>query len=289
MGEFVAPLQDVHDFRDVVGHQILVGHGQQGQVDARHGADLTRPESAGVHQVLAIYGALFGDDLPALGRRVGLQHAVVQDDLGAAHAGRLGIGMGRARGVEVAVQRVIEAAEDALGVHKAIGQLVDFLRSQDLGVQPHVAVLGAFGLQLLEAGLVVGQRHAADMVQPAGHAGDGFQLFVEADRIALQRRHVGVAVDRVEASRRVPGGARGQLGALDQHDVRPAELGQVVENRTADDAAADHHHAGMGFHGTSSQRICARKPRLVGKFTSEGDRKRRRQIAAGSLPWLTAP
>ena len=39
-------------------------------------------------------------------------------------------------------------------VHQPVGQLGDLLRRQDLGIQPHVAVLGAFGLQLFEPGLL---------------------------------------------------------------------------------------------------------------------------------------
>jgi hypothetical protein len=41
---------------------------------------------------------------------------------------------------------------------------------------------------------------------------------------------------------------RGELVALQQHNVLPAELGEVEEDRTADDTAADNRHLGMGFH-----------------------------------------
>ena len=40
---------------------------------------------------------------------------------------------------------------------------------------------------------------------------------------------------------RVPGGALGQLVLLDQHDVGPAEPGQVVGDAAARDPAADDH------------------------------------------------
>ncbi len=94
----------------------------------------------------------------------------------------------------------------------------------------------------------IGQRDAADMVQAAGHAGDRLEFLVEPDRVALQRRHVGVAVQRVKAARGVPGRPGGQVRPFDQHHIRPAKLGQVIQHRTADDAAADHEHSGMGFH-----------------------------------------
>ena len=47
---------------------------------------------------------------------------------------------------------------------------------------------------------------------------------------------------------RMPGRAGGQLLALDQHDVGPALLGEVIERRDADDAAADDDRACLSFH-----------------------------------------
>ena len=41
----------------------------------------------------------------------------------------------------------------------------------------------------------------------------------------------------------------GQLGALDQDDVGPAALGQVVRDRGPADAAADDDRAGVVRHG----------------------------------------
>ena len=75
---------------------------------------------------------------------------------------------------------------------------------------------------------VVGEQHAALLMQPAGLAGDRLQFLVEADRVALQLRHVGIAVERMEAARRVPGGAGREPRPLDQHDVLPAGLGEVI-------------------------------------------------------------
>ena len=44
------------------------------------------------------------------------------------------------------------------------------------------------------------------------------------------------------------GGAARQVGALDEHDVAPAELRQPVEDRAAADAATDHDHASAVTH-----------------------------------------
>ena len=111
---------------------------------------------------------------------------------------------------EVAVERIVERAEDAVGSVIGANSRILF-GAEDLGVQAHVRVLGAFRLEHVEPVLRVGQRQAADVVQAAGHAGDLFQLLVEVDRIALKGGHVGVAVERAQvAAGGVPGGPRGK-------------------------------------------------------------------------------
>ena len=156
--------------------------------------------------------------------------------------------MGRAGGVEVAVEGIVERAQETLGVDDR-RELGDLLGADDLGFQAHVAMLRALAFQVIQALLRGRDGHAAGVMQAAGLAADLFQLLVELDGVALQRRHVGVGIEGVEAAGRVPGRARGQLGTLDQHHVLPAELGQVIEHAAPDHAAADHGHTDMRFHG----------------------------------------
>ena len=147
----------------------------------------------------------------------------------------------------MAVERIVESADDPLDIrHRR--DFRDFFRCHDMGVEAHVAMLGALGQEHVKAVAIVRERDPADVMQPAGHAGDLFEFLVESDRIALKSRHVGVAVEGVKPARRVPGGAGGQFRALHKHDIRPAQLGQVIEHGTADDTAADHDHTGVGFH-----------------------------------------
>jgi hypothetical protein len=86
------------------------------------------------------------------------------------------------------------------------------------------------------------------MWMPQGLAGDRLDLLVQVDGVGLELGDVRVAVDGMHAAGRVPGRARGQLRALDQHDVAPAGLRQVIEHARADDAPSDDHDAGMGIH-----------------------------------------
>jgi hypothetical protein len=117
------------------------------------------------------------------------------------------------------------------------------------------------------------------MVQAASLAADLLQLVVETDRIALQCRHVGVGVKRVEAARGMPGRAGGQLRALDEQHVTPAQLGQVVEHAAPDHAAADHRHPHMRLHRSPSRDCekailagCADCGRLAGDtWSARGD------------------
>ena len=94
----------------------------------------------------------------------------------------------------------------------------------------------------------VGKRDATYVVQPAGHACQLLQLTVQADRIALQRGHIGVAVQRMKAARCVPCRAAGQLRAFQQHHIGPPKFGQMIKDRDPDDTAANHTYPGGFFH-----------------------------------------
>ena len=248
VGVFAARVDDGGDLGHLVGDEVLMFHRVQRQIGPRHRAHLARPQPGGVDNMLGPDGALVGDHVPAaVGAGGGFLDVAMGFYGGPAQACGAGIGVGGAGGVEVAIKWVVKRADDAIGVGDR-GEARDFLGADDLGLEAHVAVLGALGQQHVEAVSVVGQRDPADMVQPAGKAGQFLQFTVKPDGIALQCRHVGVAVEGVKAPRRVPGTARGQLGAFDQHHVRPAKLGQVIKHAAPDDSAADDADPGVGFH-----------------------------------------
>ena len=83
------------------------------------------------------------------------------------------------------------------------------------------------------------QRTMVSWTHQAG-AALGLDLLVQVHGVLLQASDVGVAVERVHATRRVPRAAGSELLALEQHHVGPAGLGEVVEHAGADDAATDH-------------------------------------------------
>ena len=233
----------------IAGDQVLVLHRVAGQVHPGHRADLARPQARRVDHVLGVHRALHRHHVP-MPVRTGakLPHRVAQHDLRALHPGALRIRLRGAGGVEVAVEGIVERPEQSGGVGDR-REARDLLRPHDLGVEPHVAVLGALRLEEIETVAVRREGEPAHVVQPAGLAGELFELAVEADGVALQRGHVGVGVQGVEAPCRVPGRAGGQLGALDEHDIAPAQPGEVVEHAAPHHPAADHRDPHVGFHG----------------------------------------
>ena len=130
-------------------------------------------------------------------------------------------------------------------------QLAGFLGGYLFEVDAEIAALGDDAAQPVHARLGRRQQHAAGQVHAGRLAGQFLDLLVEADRVFLQLGDVGVAVDRVHAAGGMPGRARRQLVALDEHDVGPAVPGQMEQHRAADDAASDDHDLRMRFHEES--------------------------------------
>ncbi len=128
-------------------------------------------------------------------------------------------------------------------------QLLGFVQRNQFDLHAEIAALGADRLQPLPARGCRREHQPFRHVQPDGLAGDLLDLLVEVDGVLLQLGDVRVAVDGVHAASRVPGGARCQLEALQQHDIPPALFRQVVEDAGADDTTADDDDLSMRFHG----------------------------------------
>ncbi len=148
------------------------------------------------------------------------------------------------------VERIIKTADHALDIGNG-REFLDLLRSDDMGIEAHIAMLGAFGLEVIHAVRGSGKSDAANMMQPAGLARQLLQLLIELDGVALKGGDVGIGVDGMKSARGVPGGTGGQLGPFNQCDICPAQLGQMIQNGTSDDTPADHGDLDMGFHNPS--------------------------------------
>ena len=159
------------NFGNILGHKILMFHRMQREIDAGHFADFACPKPGGVHHMLGVNCAFVRHHIPCAVRAlIGLAHHTMRLDNRPTHPGCLGIGVGRAGGVQMPIERVIQGADNPIQIGDRADR-ANFIRPQNLGIQAHVAVFGAFGDQHLEPVLIVGQGDATDMVQATGHAG----------------------------------------------------------------------------------------------------------------------
>ena len=131
----------------------------------------------------------------------------------AAHTRRAGIGVCCTGRIKVAIKRVVKATDDAVDIGDGC-DLLNLIGRHDFGLKPHEAVLGPFGHQHIEPVLIFGQCDTTHVVQTAGHARDLLQLLVKLDSIALKGGHVGITIQRVKPTGRVPCGTRRQLRAF---------------------------------------------------------------------------
>ena len=107
-------------------------------------------------------------------------------------------------------------------------------------VDAAVAVERRDAAVLLEAIGVGGDLDEADRLEAGRLPGLGLEPRVEIARVlAHLGRRLGGRAEGDHEPGGVPGGAGGEAVALEEHDVLPAHVGQVVGDRAADDAAAD--------------------------------------------------
>ena len=227
------------DLVHVVGDEVHVLHAEDGQFQADHPPDLACPQPAGVDDVLGVDLTLVGDDVPrAVGPLAQVLDPRVAVDLGAGLAGADRVRGGHPARVDVTLDRVEQGADEVLLLHQR-EQVSGLGGGDDLELHAEVAPAGLGHAQPVEAFAVAGQHQPAGQVDRAVLAGTGFDRAVQLDRVLLQLGHVGIAVERVHPTRRVPRRPGRELLAFDQHDVVPPRLREVVEHRSTDDATAD--------------------------------------------------
>jgi hypothetical protein len=226
----------------------------RGHVDAEHAAGLARVVAGGDHHVLAGDVALGRGQPPLAARRArGAGDGGLLVDLRAAVARALPERHRQIGRRDVTVVRVVQGADDVRRVAAVAEvderpQLLDLARRDHL--EGHADRIGRAAVLLV----LVHPCPAGGEAQVAGHVeadvltGLRGQALVQVDRVLVQLPDRIAHVKERQQAGGVPGGARRELGALEQHDVGPALLRQVIERGHADDPAADHHHPGMRLH-----------------------------------------
>ena len=215
-------------------------HREDRQLETDHPADLARPQAAGVDDVLGVdlVAALDADVPRAVGALLEPDHRRVLVDLRAGELGGLDVRARDARRIDVPFDRVVQRADEVLRVEQR-EDVLGFLGRDELEVHAQVPAARLRHAQEVHADLGVGEHQPAGQVDRAVLAGDALDLLVQLDRVLLEPRDVRVAVERVHPARGVPRAAGRQLATLDEHDVGPAGLRQVVQDARADHAPTD--------------------------------------------------
>ena len=235
-----------------LGEEVLVRHRDDRDGDAHHPAELGREHPGGVDDdvgadlaPLAVVLDGHAGDPTAL--RPDRHHTRVRADLRTAAARAGGQRVREPGRVQPAVRRQVDGAEHGVGRHQRearprLGR-ADQLERQAEGLGP--ARLAAQLLEPLRAG---GQSERSDLMPRRIGPGLGGEAPVQVGPVHhhLGQRHR--APQLADEPRGVERGARRELGAVDQDDVRPAELGQVVGDARAADATADDDRPGVLRH-----------------------------------------
>ena len=107
--------------------------------------------------------------------------------------------------------------------------------------RPQARPIAAWRLSSVEAALGAREADAAVLLEAGRLPGLGLEPEVQLGGILREPRQVGRRAQLPDQPGGVPGRAAGQLLALEQHHLAPAELGQMVGDRAADHPAADDH------------------------------------------------
>ena len=263
--------EGVHVAHDGVADLVAGGAEEVDRADVRHLVDCRRernrgagqlrdagaPHPAGDDRVLDLDRAPGGDDRPQAGTsgRPGFEFESrdlrpVQDRERAPRQGPLPHQRAGPHGVDNGHGRHPEAAQDDVRVHERdpVGHLT---RGKELGVDAPRACRGHAAPQFLHPGLRAGNLDAAARRLHA-------ERLVLA--LALQRQHRDLAavVRGEDEVRRVAGGAAGvrKRALVDEDEVVPAPLREVLDEAVADDPGPDDGDARRGrlwrafAHGT---------------------------------------
>ena len=273
------------------GDPVLVQNGNGRQCLSDHLGGLLDVVARSGHDVLADDITRLGLDLPLAARQLlEAGHLGVAIDLGAHVPGTLGECLGNVGRRNVAVVGIVDAAEQVRARRHQGPELLNLLRSQDLGV--NTLGLGDAGIAqvLVHAVAAVGDPQLAALVEADRLACLGLQSFIDFDGLGDDPAEaVAEAVER-QKTRGMPGRARRQFGPLQQDDVGPAAFCQAIENIGADAPATNHDHTRRTVHRylQTSQAPAPRTRVPTGKRS--GPRRVGRSVTAGrvlsSIPGL---
>ena len=246
--------------RDVERHavrlrdQVLVRHRDDRHRHARQAADLAGEHAARVDDDVGLDRAGVGLDArhaPALD--ADCRDPRRRENLGATAAGAFRKRERQLARIDVAVGGQVGGAEHAVLGHRR-KELPRALGGDELERQPERLRPAGLASQLLHPLFRRREPQRPDLV-PAGVETDLLaERPVEVDRGHHHLREAQRAAQLADEPRRVERRAARQVGALDEHDVVPAQPRQPVEDRAATDAAADDDGPRASSHPSASRK-----------------------------------
>ncbi len=237
-----------HQFGYVAEEDVLMLHGHDGQVEPDHGPDGRGPQPGAVDHVFAGDITLFGVNDPFPGRGSGdVLHRVEAVYLGPAHPGPLGQGLGHSGRIDVAVLGMEQTAQQPLGVHVGV-DLHAFVHGAHPGVDPGDLVLLGRVDEFQHPFRFGGDAQAARSVPARILSGFLLQGGVKLDGVVVDLGHV----EAIAVLRRISGGQPGGPGSqfifFNQHHIRPAQLGQMVQGAASADSASNDYNTRLALH-----------------------------------------
>ena len=275
--------------------EVLVGEGDDRDPHAGQPSDLGRVHAAGVDHDVGLDVALVrAHPVHAAAVDVDAEDPRVEVDRAAAAARAVGERVGELRRVQVAVGRQPRGAQHAVGDHQR-ELLPRLLGGDQLEREPERLRPAGLAPRLLPALRRAGQPDAAAL-GPARVELPAAELPVQLDRVHHHLRQRDRRAELADEARGVEGRAARELVAVEQHDVAPAQLREVVGDRRPADPSADDHAARAGGqvtvqrHGRPPARSRSagppgRRPRGSGaRPRRRRSRSRARRSRAGRRP-----
>ncbi len=237
---------------DRLGEQVLVRHRDDRDGHPGHPADLRGEHPAGIDDdlradLVALALVLDGHPGDAASIHADRDHPRVGPDRRAARPRAGGQRLGEPGRVEPAVRRQVDRPQDAIGRHQR--EEIARLRGRDqLERQPERLRPAGLPTQLLEPLGGRRQPERSHLVPGRVHAGLGGEAAVQGRPVHHHPGQRDRAPELPDQAGGVERRAGGQLRPIDEHDIGPAELGEVVGDGGAAHAAADDDRPGMLDH-----------------------------------------
>jgi len=229
-----------------LGDQIVVLGGLVGDGDAVEGAELPGPHAGAVDHELRLDVALVGGHTrsTAVLRGDARDHNLF-NDLHALEPRSFGQGHRAVDGVDAPVLRQIETRLDVIDLGQR-EELLDLIRADLLDLVAEHPIEGCDPAVLFHAVRIRRQLDEANRLEAGAQPGLLLEAPIEIARVhAHLDRGLRGGTKGGHQARRVPGGAAGQMVALQQDDVRPTQVGQMVSHRRSNNATTHDHDAGF--------------------------------------------